>query len=117
MNLSSVITLSYAILLIIGGVMGYIKAGSFASLVMGTLFGCALLGCYWASYRQVSGSKTMTLALLGILTGFFGYRLAVTGSFFPAGALLALSIVAILVQLRGKNCCTYFCKNASTIKP
>ena len=80
------ITHSFALLVIIGGFMGYFKAGSVISLVMSLIFGVAIL------LSNMKG-KVICIALLDL---FFTYRYLTTFSLFPALAMLLLSSSVLL---------------------
>jgi uncharacterized membrane protein (UPF0136 family) len=85
----------YIGLLLAGGLVGFLKAGSVPSLVASLLFGLALTACQLVpSIPQVT-----TDLFLGGLVVVFGVRLAKTRKFLPAG-LLGLVTVALLVGRR-----------------
>lgn len=95
------ILLTYALLLLAGGATGYYIAGSLPSLVMGT--GTALLvGILGFLKSNYAHSAALVITLL--LTGFFGYRFALTGKFMPAGMMALASAAVFILQLR-KSCC------------
>ncbi|KAI8923502.1 transmembrane protein 14C-like protein [Entophlyctis helioformis] len=86
----------YAALVFLGGLIGFIKAGSAASLMMGTLFG----GLAFIGARQVSTNPSnyfLILAVGGILMLIMGSRFANSGKFMPAGFVSLLS-AAIFVR-------------------
>ncbi|XP_028328624.1 transmembrane protein 14C-like [Gouania willdenowi] len=82
--------LGYAALVLSGGVMGFIKAGSVPSLVAGLLFG--ILAAIGAHHR--SQNPKNTLLLLGAsatLTVIMGLRFLSTWKFMPAGLMTLAS--------------------------
>lgn len=82
----------YALLLFIGGYIGYHKSGSIPSLAMGSTFGLLSL---ITAIAMLQGKKWgwMGAVVLGIfLTLFFGYRLYATYRFMPAGLFTILSL-------------------------
>lgn len=84
-----------------GGVMGYVKAGSMPSLIMGAIFGSSLIASGLAMSRGVSGWP-LTLAVLtaSFLTLFFGYRLFSTGKLMPALPMIVLCGLWLLLYGR-----------------
>lgn len=91
----------YGILMLAGGIFGFVKAGSKASLAMGIISGIlifagvALLGSAYTTGRAVITFTSF------ILSGVFGIRFFRTGKFMPSGMLLVLSLAAsfLAVQL------------------
>lgn len=90
----------YGILIFIGGLIGHIKAGSNASLVMGVVFGLLLLlssgGMFSKKYLKKGVYFALILTL--ILDAFFTYRFLSTMKFMPPG-LLALVSLGVMVSL------------------
>ena len=87
---------AYGILLIFGGFMGF-KAGSKVSLIMGSLSGILTL---FSLYMATPPSSYRCVALIsGILCIVFIIRLIKTHHFMPSGALLILSLLALIVSL------------------
>lgn len=92
----------YGVLLIAGGVMGKVKAGSSVSLGSGVVCGLVSL---WALY--VSRSDPAQGFLIGgmlalLVAGVFLSRFVRTRKLFPAGAVLLLSgiVAAVLMWVR-----------------
>jgi len=91
------IVLIYASLVLIGGIIGYLRMGSYASLLSGGLFGILL---YLTTFGMCKGKKigyTGALILSIILEGFFTWRFAKTLQFFPAGFLGLFSLAVIII--------------------
>ena len=103
MNLPDAAVVIYGALVALGGVMGYRKAGSIPSLVVGVLFGAALI--FSALFAGAEGGVPADLPLwlaLG-LTALSLYRLHVTRRFMPAGLLVLLGAVVIFILLSAKS--------------
>ncbi len=97
MNVGQVVLLVYALLMLVGGIMGYRAAGSVASLVTG-LASAVLLGVAWAVSRAQPAAGFWTGAAVAAgLSALFAYRLMKTGKPMPSGGLLALSLLALLL--------------------
>nr|XP_046263657.1 transmembrane protein 14C-like [Scatophagus argus]XP_046263658.1 transmembrane protein 14C-like [Scatophagus argus]XP_046263659.1 transmembrane protein 14C-like [Scatophagus argus]XP_046263660.1 transmembrane protein 14C-like [Scatophagus argus] len=88
---------SYAALVIAGGVMGYVKAGSVTSLAAGLLFGLlAAAGAYQAS--QNPKNVWLSLGTSGTLSVVMGLRFLNSWKFMPAG-LMTLASGLVLVKI------------------
>lgn len=90
----------YGILILIGGIIGHIKAGSNASLVMGVTFGFLVLLSSGGMFSKKLFKKSVYLALILtlLLDAFFSYRFLATMKFMPSG-LLAVVSLGVLVSL------------------
>ncbi len=91
---SKLISLIYGVMLILGGVMGFLKAHSKMSLITGVVSGLiVLLSCKMnskSSYLYVS-------AISLVLAGFFSFRFAHSHLFMPAGLMLILSTTTFCI--------------------
>ena len=89
----------FGLLTIAGGIMGYIKAGSNASLIAGSLSGLLLL---LAAFLLPSHTP-LGLALGGIvsllLIGYFLPAFLRTGKMMPAGMMSLLSILGMVFAI------------------
>ena len=94
----------YALLLILGGIMGKLKAGSTVSLIAGSLSGLAALLALRTSQNDPAQGFLIGGTLAVLLAGVFLSRLIRTRKVMPAGIVLVLSaVVAIsLFVLREK---------------
>ncbi|WP_339377615.1 TMEM14 family protein [Merismopedia glauca] len=91
LNLAPWIILIYALLVAVGGVVGYIQAKSKVSLILGLASGLVLFAAWWL-YREtptigIGIGSVMAIALLGV----FVMRYIKTKSFMPAGLMSILS--------------------------
>ena len=89
----------FGLLTIVGGVMGYVKAGSTASLIAGSVSGILLLVAAFLLPNNVA----IGLALAGIvslaLAGRFVPAFMKTGQVMPAGLMSALSVIGVIVAI------------------
>ncbi len=94
-NLSLTVLWIYIVLLLAGGVMGLVKAGSKISLITSSLFALLLALC------AVGVIKPFYIAeiLVGLLLVVFGIRFAKGRKFMPSGLMIALSLVVLAVLL------------------
>lgn len=105
MNFAGWITLVYGLLILIGGIMGHIKAQSRVSLLTGIIFGFLLLLSSWALFKEMKlgayGSLVLTLGLLAVFT----WRYSQTLKIFPPlvmGIISAITLVLLLVNLKSR---------------
>lgn len=98
MKTNGIVLLIYALLVIAGGVIGFVKANSMPSLLMGGLFGVGLLASAAMLLNGKQAGFYLGVILSLALLAFFSYRFYSTGSFMPAGLMSILSL-ATLVRL------------------
>ena len=81
----------FAILVTVGGIMGYVRKGSLPSLIMGVATGIVLLV---AAYRVSSNPQNAALGFVvcGLLALIMSYRFFHSGAFMPAGMVAGLSL-------------------------
>lgn len=98
------IILAYALLVFLGGIFGYVKTGSTASLIMGVLFAVALSTSAFAMFNEKSIGFIIATFTTSFLAAFFIYRFFLSYKFMPAGLMsfLSLVILAILYSNRHK---------------
>lgn len=84
----------YIVLLVIGGVVGFLKAASKPSLIASSVF-AALLALANARVIEV---KHFADILLGVLIVVFALRLAKTRKFMPAGLMVVLTIATLILR-------------------
>jgi uncharacterized membrane protein (UPF0136 family) len=89
----------FGVLTILGGIMGYVKASSTASILAGSIAGVALLvGAFLLPAYLVAGLLIILLVSL-LLAGRFVPAFISTGKAMPAGMMSILSIIGILTAL------------------
>jgi uncharacterized membrane protein (UPF0136 family) len=100
-NLIGHITLAvYAVLLAVGGVMGFVKARSHASLISGLLSAVfAVVALVLAMMGNRFGFPLGALLAM-VLFVLFGYRYALRNKkFMPSGLLAVVSLVVLAVMM------------------
>jgi uncharacterized membrane protein (UPF0136 family) len=85
----------YIVLLLAGGVMGFVKAGSRISLISSALFAVLLALCVMGIIRPFYVADV----LVGLLLIVFGVRFAKGRKFMPSGLMLGLSAAMLAVLL------------------
>ncbi len=87
---------AYGVLALVGGMMGYVKAGSRASLIAGGVSGLILLGSAWLA----ASNPTLGLAIAAIVSAALVARFAKSAMGKRANAVAYVMIgggVAVLV--------------------
>lgn len=81
--------------LVLGGLMGFLKAKSKASLIASLAFAIPL-ALYAAGVINVPWFPEV---ILGVLILFFGMRFAKSKKFMPAGLMVLLSIITLVARI------------------
>ena len=89
----------YTVLLFVGGIIGFKKAGSKASLISGSLSGVIMAGGLLLSASQPRMGFSLAAVVCLLLIGAFAIRLKKTQKFMPSGMLLILSVAACVVAI------------------
>jgi uncharacterized membrane protein (UPF0136 family) len=90
----------YAILLAVGGIVGYTKAGSRPSLIAGMASALAAALALGLSFQDARWGMGLGAALSILLFVFFGYRYAVkTRKFMPPGLLAVVSVAVLAIMI------------------
>ncbi|MCS6859993.1 MAG: TMEM14 family protein [Abditibacteriales bacterium] len=95
------VMLVYALVTVIGGVMGYKSAKSTASLIASLISGVLLLVGFTLSRTTPPVGCGVAAAVALALSVFFGMRLIKKGAKMPAIIMLPLSVVSLLVFVWG----------------
>ncbi len=84
----------YIVLLVIGGMVGFLKAGSKISLIMSASFAAALSLCAARIIFQPYVADILLAALLVV----FAMRFSKSRKFMPGGLMLLLTIAALALR-------------------
>jgi len=95
----TVLILIYALLILIGGIFGHLKAGSTISLYTGILSGVFLISCCTGIYFNKRWGILGSLSFLFVLDAFFTYRFLITKKFFPSGAMTLISLITLGIMI------------------
>jgi uncharacterized membrane protein (UPF0136 family) len=89
----------FGLLTIVGGVIGYVKAGSTISIIAGSISGIALI----VAAFLLPGNVALGLALAGLisilLAGRFIPAFMKTGAVMPAGLMSILSVIGVIMAI------------------
>jgi len=84
----------YIVLLLVGGLIGFFKAGSKPSLIASVGFAAALILCALKVIFQPYVADLLLAALLVV----FGLRLSKTRKFMPSGLMLVLTVLVLAAR-------------------
>lgn len=91
--------LIFGALTIIGGVIGYVKAGSVPSIIAGAITGVLLLVAGWILPGNRTAGLVLGLIVSILLAAQFVPKLIRTGKVMPAGLMSVLSVIGIVVAI------------------
>ena len=97
-NFANTVLWIYIVLLLVGGLMGFLKAGSKVSLISSSVFAALLVLTAVPGVFQPAFARGLANMLLAALLVVFAIRLAKTKKFMPAGLLLVVTIVAMALR-------------------
>lgn len=100
MSPAAVMTFIYAALSIVGGILGYQKAGSKPSLISGVITGILLLIAGVGLVQAQLWGLWLAIAVTLLLVIVFIYRLLKTRRFMPAGLMVAVGIGTLIAQFQ-----------------
>ena len=84
----------YIVLLVAGGLFGFLKAGSKASLIASASFAAALILCAIGVIFQPHVADI----ILAVLLVFFAMRLTKTKKFMPNGMMIVLTLLTLAMR-------------------
>lgn len=99
MDATKIYFLVFGILTIVGGVIGYVKAGSVASIIAGSITGVLLLvAAFLLPEHRAAGLATALIISL-LLGAQFVPKFVRTGRAMPAGMMSILSVIGVVVAI------------------
>ncbi|KAL6220837.1 hypothetical protein ACLB2K_008591 [Fragaria x ananassa] len=93
MSMSQKLTLAYAVLVGVGGVMGFLKSGSNKSLLAGGISASLLYLVYTELPKRTVFASSLGLGLSAALLVVMGSRFKRSGKIFPAGVVSLVSLI------------------------
>ena len=99
MTATKIYFLIFGALTIIGGIVGYVKAGSLPSIIAGSITGVLLLigGSLLPEHRAIGLATGFVISLL--LAAQFIPKFIRTGKAMPAGMMSILSVIGLIIAL------------------
>ncbi|XP_010932316.3 protein FATTY ACID EXPORT 7 [Elaeis guineensis] len=95
MSMSQKLTLGYAALVGVGGVMGYVKRGSQVSLAAGGISATLLYYVYTQLPVRPAFASSLGLGISAALLTVMASRFKKSGKIFPAGVVSLVSLVMV----------------------
>jgi uncharacterized membrane protein (UPF0136 family) len=89
----------FGILTIIGGIVGYVKAGSTASIIAGAITGVLLLVAAFLLPQHTLVGLSIAVIVSLLLAAQFIPKFLRTGRVMPAGLMSVLSVIGIIVAI------------------
>ena len=109
MKIAATIVLTFAVLVLVGGIMGYQKAASLPSLIAGIISSLVLFACAFGMFKESVLAYSLSLVATMFLALFFTYRFSVTGAFMPAGMMAIVSATVLIAVSLSKKCTSKKC--------
>jgi len=99
MHFASLVLWIYIVLLLAGGLVGFLKAGSKVSLYMSAGFAAALaIAAVPGRPLDPAVANSLVNVLMAALLVVFAIRLAKTRKFMPSGLMLAVTALALALR-------------------
>ncbi|HTV41096.1 MAG TPA: TMEM14 family protein [Candidatus Sulfotelmatobacter sp.] len=103
MQFKDIIFWSYDILLLIGGLIGFFKSGSKASLITSAVAAALLILTRLPGVFQPSFGRGLANVIMAALIVIFAWRLTKTKKFMPNGLMMILTVVVLFLLNFGKT--------------
>jgi uncharacterized membrane protein (UPF0136 family) len=99
MEAAKIYFIVFGVLTVAGGVVGYVKAGSVASIIAGSITGVLLLVAAFLlpEHRAIGLATAFIISLL--LAAQFAPKFIRTGRAVPAGMMSILSVIGIIAAI------------------
>ena len=97
-NFANTVLWIYIVLLLVGGLIGFLKAKSKVSLVTSAVFAALLVLTTLRGIFQPAFARDLANILMALLIVVFAVRLAKTKKFMPSGLMLVVTIAALALQ-------------------
>ena len=94
-DFSVIVTIIFGAFVVFGGVMGYVKAGSKASLIAGSITGGLLLLSALLMARGITGGAVLAIVVSLLLIGQFGPSLLKKFKVMPNLLVVVLGIITV----------------------
>ena len=88
----------YIVLLVVGGLIGFLKAGSKVSLISAAVSSAVLIIASIPGLFEAGPQKIIIETVLAVLLVVFAVRLTKTKKFMPSGLMLVLTIVCLALR-------------------
>ena len=89
----------FGLLTIVGGVIGFVKAGSTASIIAGSISGILLFVAAFLLPQNLAAGLILAGVVSILLAGRFVPAFLKTGQAMPAGLMSVLSVLGVIVAI------------------
>jgi uncharacterized membrane protein (UPF0136 family) len=97
-NIANTVLWVYIVLLLVGGLIGFLKAKSQVSLIMSAVFAALLVLTAVPGLLEPGFARGASNVLMAALLVVFAMRLAKTKKFMPSGLMLIVTILALALR-------------------
>ena len=97
-NLPTKVLWIYIVLLLVGGLIGFLKAKSKVSFITSVIFAVILILAAVPGILQPAFAANLVNVVMAILLIVFAIRLTKTKKFMPSGLMLAITIAALALR-------------------
>ncbi len=95
---ANVILWIYIVLLLIGGLIGFLKAKSKVSITTSTIFAALLVLTAVPGLLDSAFARNLANIIMAVLLVVFAIRLGKTKKFMPSGLMLILTIIVLALR-------------------
>ena len=99
MEVTKVYFILFGVLTIAGGIVGYVKAGSVASIIAGSITGVLLLVAAFLLPEHRGAGLATALVISLLLAVQFVPKFLQTGRAMPAGMMAILSVIGVVAAI------------------
>jgi uncharacterized membrane protein (UPF0136 family) len=97
-NFDNFVLWVYIILLLVGGFIGFLRAGSKVSLITSAAFAALLVLTTIPRLLDRQFAQALATIILAVLLVVFAVRLTKTKKFMPSGVMLVITAVALALR-------------------
>jgi uncharacterized membrane protein (UPF0136 family) len=97
MNINTLLWI-YIVLLVVGGLIGFLKAGSKVSLISSSVFAALLVLTAMPGIFQPKFALLLSNLIMTVLLVVFALRLSKTKKFMPSGLMLILTLATLALR-------------------
>lgn len=97
MNAAVAATIFYGVVAIVGGLIGYLKTQSTASVISGSISGVILILAGVATLLGLPWGLFLAVTITALLVIFFAARYSRTRKFMPAGLMSGLGAICLAI--------------------
>jgi uncharacterized membrane protein (UPF0136 family) len=95
---ANVVLWIYIVLLLTGGLIGFLKAGSKVSLITSAVFAAVLVLTAVPGFLDAAFAQKLATVIMAALLIVFAVRLGKTRKFMPSGLMLVVTILALALR-------------------